>query len=318
MNTTIHFLKADHGDSFIVEIKKSKDNHAVIVIDGGLPNTFNRYFKPIINEFSAIDLLVLTHTDDDHIKGLISFFQSDLFTRTIIDEYWANCRYSIKLASGSQATFSSAKDFDTFLMQKEGEETREKWNKDIIYTGESYNRKGIEFMVLSPQQEQVDTFYNKWSVEEKILAITQAASVVVDQLQRGKVEDLAKEDFLPTRNIIDDYVNASSIAFIMKCEDLSILFLSDARPEIIVDSLCQLGYNKSNRLKIDYVKLSHHGSKNNTSPELLNCIDCDHFIVSTDGGLGRSKHPDRETIARIFCRKNRGDNPTYLYFNYHY
>lgn len=317
MTATIHFLKASHGDAFIIEIKDQNNNPTIIVIDGGLPDTFRRYIKPIIKNYTKIDLLVLTHTDDDHIKGLVSFFESDLYKNIDIQEYWANCRYSVLLKSGNQVTLSSAKDFDKFLLQKEGENAEEKWNKDIIFTGSSSKLNNIEFLILSPGQEQLSLFYDKWRVEEKLSERTQAASAVVSQLKRGSIEDLAKNNFCPTRNIVDDYVNSSSIAFVMKHEDFSILFLGDARPEIIIESLQQLGYNTiNNRLKVDYVKISHHGSKNNTSPELLSFLDCNHFIISTNGGSGRSKHPDREVLAWILCRNNREDNPTHLYFNY--
>ena len=36
-------------------------------------------------------------------------------------------------------------------------------------------------------------------------------------------------------------------------------------------------------LKIDYVKVSHHGSKANTNDELLSLLDCNNFIISANG-----------------------------------
>lgn len=38
------------------------------------------------------------------------------------------------------------------------------------------------------------------------------------------------------------------------------------------------------------MKVSHHGSRNNISVELLDMIKCDKFIISTDGGTGNSYH----------------------------
>jgi beta-lactamase superfamily II metal-dependent hydrolase len=58
--------------------------------------------------------------------------------------------------------------------------------------------------------------------------------------------------------------------------------------------------------------LSHHGSKANTSPELLKIIDCTRFAFSTDGS--RHDHPDPETIARIL--KNDPDRHKALIFNF--
>lgn len=316
MGTTIHFLKASHGDSFIIEDRIQDKPPTIIIIDGGLPETFRRYINPIIRNYNKIDLLVLTHTDDDHIKGLTSFFQSELYSKIDVKEYWANCRYSIKLNVGNQVSFSAAKNFDDFLILKEKAEAIKKWDKDIIFTGEPSLIHEIEFSILSPHKEQLNLFYEKWKDEEEN-HIVQASNVVEDQLQKGTIEDLGRSSFSPTNSLIDDFVNASSLAFFIKCKSLTILFLGDSRPEIVVTSLKQLGYNSTdNRMAVDYVKISHHGSKNNTSPELLNHINCNHFIISTNGGFGRSKHPDRETIARILCRESRTKEPTHLYFNY--
>ena len=104
--------------------------------------------------------------------------------------------------------------------------------------------------------------------------------------------------------------NGSSIAFILEIEDKKMLFLGDAHPSVVVDSLINLEYSKENKLSLDLIKVSHHGSKANISDELLDIIECDNFVISTDG----SKHglPNKETVARII---NKHENCK-IYFNY--
>lgn len=93
--------------------------------------------------------------------------------------------------------------------------------------------------------------------------------------------------------------------------------LGDSYPYSIVESLKNVGYSTDNPLYVDYVKISHHGSRNNISNELLDMIDCDRFLISTNGGNGASCHPDRETIANIACHAKRDRNKSiHLYFNY--
>jgi hypothetical protein len=75
------------------------------------------------------------------------------------------------------------------------------------------------------------------------------------------------------------------------------LLLGDAHPSTVVESLEALGYTAQNPLQIDYVKVSHHGSKANTNDDLLTLIDCNNFIISANGnhhGL-----PNKKTLARI-------------------
>jgi hypothetical protein len=64
-------------------------------------------------------------------------------------------------------------------------------------------------------------------------------------------------------------------------------------------------------LRLDALKLSHHGSANATNADLLRVIDCAHYLVPTDGST--FYHPDRAAIARVI--RQGGPQPT-LHFNY--
>jgi hypothetical protein len=81
---------------------------------------------------------------------------------------------------------------------------------------------------------------------------------------------------------------------------------------VIIESLKLLYTRDEFPLYFDAIKVSHHGSALNTSPELLELIDSEKFLISTNGkSFG---HPDTETIARIVTRKAAYRRT--LYFNY--
>jgi hypothetical protein len=84
----------------------------------------------------------------------------------------------------------------------------------------------------------------------------------------------------------------------------------------ISNSLRGLGFNEEKPLIVDYVKVSHHGSLNNTSQELLSLVSCNNYLISTNGGAAYHKHPSRETIARIVYNSNRSEKEVNIYFNY--
>lgn len=104
--------------------------------------------------------------------------------------------------------------------------------------------------------------------------------------------------------------NGSSIAFVLQVQNKKLLFLGDAHPSLIVHSLNE--YQKENTIIFDLIKVSHHGSFGNISRELLNKIDSERYLISTNGQ--RHGHPDKETIAHIITRK--ADFHRKLYFNY--
>ena len=105
--------------------------------------------------------------------------------------------------------------------------------------------------------------------------------------------------------------NGSSISFVLETPDgARALLLGDAHAETVIDSLKSLYGDTGKKIHFDVVKLAHHGSFNNTSPALLDLIDSDKWLVSTNGE--QFHHPEMATLAHIVTRSK--DNK--LYFNY--
>jgi hypothetical protein len=85
----------------------------------------------------------------------------------------------------------------------------------------------------------------------------------------------------------------------------------DARSDSLIEGLDRLlKERKLDRLTIDAFKVPHHGSKNNLSNELMQRLDCKHFLVSSSGR--KFNHPDDDAVARIIFHSV---DPV-LHFNY--
>lgn len=201
---------------------------------------------------------------------------------------------------------------------------KDKWTDELIVGTELKLPEGIEIEIISPSAEILEKLYLGWpDLSEKFNRKLQDVSISaekVSQVNRGTLEHLALADDSPEKDIISDIFNSSSIAFIFRTFDMNILFLADSHPNLIENSLEAKGYSKENKLKVDFVKISHHGSENNTTNKLLDMIDCDNFIISTNGGNSNHTHPDRETIARIIHHSERHSNDyaqhRKIYLNY--
>lgn len=107
----------------------------------------------------------------------------------------------------------------------------------------------------------------------------------------------------------DGEANGSSIAFFARFGGRTALFAGDAFPSVILNTLTSI-YGQE-KIPIDLIKLSHHASAGNTSPELIKKLACNTYIVSTNGSI--YKHPAAKTIAHVI--KLAGPEVT-LYFNY--
>tara|TARA_R110002049_G_scaffold286358_1_gene468122 strand:+ start:1161 stop:2210 length:1050 start_codon:yes stop_codon:yes gene_type:complete len=307
MSLELRILKANHGDSIIVSVEFDNiQKH--ILIDGGPSQTFEfqnrsmplKIFLNVIKEKNQkIDLLVLTHVDDDHIGGLLSGFNKLSYLSELTNEVWFNSGklisqhfkqniessnfLTLKDNSGSNTSIGQGVKFEDHLT------SLNIWSHELIKAGDEFQKFGCIFKVLSPSIEKLDELLIKWE-KEKPDSLTSSSKTDYKQTFSQLLSyDVFKEDV--------SIHNGSSIAFILEHEQKSIMFLGDAHPSIIIKSLIDLGYSKRNKLKLDFLKVSHHGSKANTSEELLSLLDCNNFIISTDGS--RHSLPNKITLARI-------------------
>lgn len=73
----IEMFPAENGDAFLIRL----DNKKNIIVDMGYSNTYKKYIKDrlikIENENQCIDLLIITHIDEDHIEGVIEFLKEN-------------------------------------------------------------------------------------------------------------------------------------------------------------------------------------------------------------------------------------------------
>lgn len=311
--TEFSVLQAFHGDSILIKTFDTNSKEFVILIDGGTAQTFRYSLKEVLKDISHINLIVLTHIDSDHIGGLISFFKNKLIDHIKIDEVWINNPDLVEINTGELISVKQGDNLRSLILEKKPEAKL----SQVSITDRTINRTGIEFTLLSPTPEIVSELYEKWEFLRSLEK--QKVKKDISSNKEGynqSLEELSEIPFSPDKSISNDVFNASSISFLLKCPDISLLLLADSRPEIVTQSLRDLGFNEQNPLKVDYVKISHHGSSNNTSQELLSLIKCNKYLISTNGGTADHKHPSRETIARIVYNPNRSEREMKIYFNY--
>lgn len=311
--TEFTILPAFHGDCILIKTFDKQNNEFIILVDGGTANTFKYSLKKELSNIAQIDLLILTHIDSDHIAGLIRLFKSSLIDEIKINEIWVNHPDLIEINTSELISVRQGETFKKLINEKQPEAKL----REISTLDKTIDKSGIEFIILSPTFEIKETLYEQWRKEKLLKEETDKVKISFKQnTYHQSLEELSKEPFSADKNINNDIFNSSSIAFILKCIDMSILLLADSRPEIVSESLKQNDFNESNPLKVDFVKISHHGSPNNTSHELLNLINSNNFIISTNGGNSKYKHPSRETISRIIYNSQRTEEKINIYFNY--
>ena len=309
----IHFLPVKNGDSFVIECDKG-NQHGVVVVDGG-PTGYGKVLRSKVDETGTPDLLVLAHYDEDHIGGLTQYINS-CTERGVFPakEVWANCAGYVEVEEVMTKSIQQGVKLSELLtmLAKTGEM---QWRDDVEEgIDKDYPFASIE--VVSPTPEVRAMVIEKQEEEgRKTQMPMRAKQIEIDEL-RIPLEELAK-GAVKKANLkkSNELANAASIAFILRCDGLSILMLGDGYPHDVEAYLRNVkGYSEDNPLEVDFVKVAHHGSMNNTSNELLDIIKCNHFIIPTNGE--KHHHPDRTAIAHILCHPKRDLNEkVHLYFN---
>ncbi|SFJ30284.1 Metal-dependent hydrolase, beta-lactamase superfamily II [Terrisporobacter glycolicus] len=302
MKLKIKMLEAFNGDSFLISLED--DTIKNIVVDGGISKTYIRDLRleieSIMSERQDIDLIFITHVDDDHIGGIISFFEDDEIDKNIVKrviynsaltiskslntKYDSSRENDINKASDRKVSYQQGKTLENELLRYSLLEAK------VIKALDKINIGNATITILSPRWTEVKKLNKRW---EKETSDKRQASSSKNDHKKSIKELLENDKYIKDRSI----VNRSSISFLLEYGDFKILMLADSRSDIITKSLNRLGYTKDNKLVLDYVKLPHHGSKNNLYYDLLEIIECKKYIISTDGSI--FNHPDKITLARI-------------------
>ena len=323
----IHFLPVSYGDSFVIECEKG-GQRGVVLVDGG-PQGYGEVVEKKVEEVGTPDLMVLTHYDNDHIGGLTDYIKSyNGKGKLPAKEVWANCAGYASVVEAPKLTadgkvspimtesIPQGVNLARLLaaIAQKGELT---WRDDLI-EGFSKEFPFASVEVVSPTAEGRQLAVGK---QEKVAATMKPeAATMSKSLDKEEIvlplEDLAQDCPKPPSAKVDaEVANAASIAILLRCDDLSILMLGDCYPHNVVDYLRKNKYSETNPLEVDFVKVAHHGSRHNTSNELLDLIKCNHFIISTNGN--KFGHPDREAFAHILCHPTRDrSEKVHFYLNY--
>lgn len=273
----------------------------------------------------AFELFILTHIDADHISGVLPFFSNRGSLH--FGEVWFNAEPQLPPA---ELGVMQGEKFADILNSEAG--LRAAWNKSAGTTGKgpapivvpdrgalpSYTLPGgMQLTILSPGFAQLKDLAGVWRKElrkfkqgksHETLSAKPKPEPVRDP---GKfdVEALAKSKEKPDPSV----ANGSSIAVLAEFDGRAALLTGDAHAEVMAASIQRLLAQRGGaaRLKLDAMKLSHHGSTNALTKGLLDLIDCRQYLVSTDGS--KFYHPDREALARVICY---GGKDPKLVFNY--
>ncbi|BCA62678.1 hypothetical protein HMP09_1912 [Sphingomonas sp. HMP9] len=317
MTFHLSVLPAMDGDCLLLTFGVD-GNCRHVVIDGGRASAYahlKKRFKAVAGDKGEVELLVLTHIDADHIDGVLKIANDD--AQPLRPKHvWYN-GYD-QMAGIQPFGFAQGDEYSRLIGEREWTLNSgfDSGTVSVETSPKPFDLEGLKITILSPDLAKIAALRRKWSswrtAEAARIAAREAAPAGLQSLGGGEmptVLDVAKlasatpEDSEPP--------DGSSIAFIAEWQGRRALFAGDAHPDLLVSSIQPLAEAAGGRLPIDLLKVSHHGSKGNTTRAFIKLLDCRRFVISTNGK--RHGHPDPEAIARLLAYSS-GEKT--LYFNY--
>lgn len=183
---------AKYGDSFFINIEYKNKSYNIL-IDCGFKDTYINYIRKELDNIKTLDLLVLTHIDDDHINGAIELLKdNDLKEKIELKNIWFNDLYKIaknkfskhKINSDIYAVdkeevfseeigFKRAKTLSNYIYESKYNDVWNKHKEVIQCEKRLYEElypidKELKFVLLSPTVNNIEELLNKWIKEFKI------------------------------------------------------------------------------------------------------------------------------------------------------
>ena len=310
-------LRAKHGDALLLH-HGTKAKPRLIVIDGGPPGVYPDALKPRLQELRkqqklgdatalAIDLLMVSHLDEDHIAGVLELMQKlrdeagpkpwriDRIWHNTFDDILGNDDGSIAAGNGplAPAAFGDVLAPEGSLVLAsvgQGRAVRQlvdafglKGNppfKGLVKRGHAPVKIGdLTLTVIAPDRERLEKLQADW--DKKIKPI----------LKKEKAHKAEIAAFIDS-----SVYNLSSIVVLVESGGKRILLTGDGRGDHTLEGLKAAKLLKNGKLRIDILKCPHHGSVRNVAKEYFETIVADHYVISADG---KFDNPDVDTLKLI-------------------
>ena len=331
---TLDALNAGKGDALVLTWGAGKGH--IALIDGGPSTVYADAILPHLQALAGtnpvgtqnpviVDLVVVSHVDDDHINGIIDLAnaidtaQKQLHTLPAkVAEVWHNAFADMQFLAefADEPDLQQAiRDADAAPAALHGETATPKDDPTVdditagaqsVAQGRQLDRilKTINVSRNASFADREDFARSGPPLDVHGLRVTVLApnTALLDKLRtewRKELKKLLKRQAdKKTAGVralaaaFDDpsIPNQSSIVLLVEFDGKSMLLTGDARGDHIIRALND-DPNVAVPLNVDLFKVPHHGSDHSNGTRLFQTVIADHYVISGNGEHG-NPHPD--------------------------
>jgi hypothetical protein len=337
---TLEALRARHGDCLLLH---HGDPHEpqLIVIDGGPTGVYGDALRPRLNELwergeaddpLRIQLLMVSHIDDDHIRGVLELSERLMEQRGTsqpfdIGTLWLNAFDDI-VGNDADELATSVAELPARVAEAAPGAGMWKGDAQAVAASVPQGRKlrdkanglgwarnaGFEKFVIAAAQGGAKTTLGELELTIVAPQLPQLQALQADW--REKLERLraaeAEEREAVAQDIDSSVYNLSSIVCLARLGGNRMLLTGDALGRNVVEGLRAAGELDGNgQIEVDILKLPHHGSDRNVDDTFFHTIRAKHYVVSGDG---KYHNPEPSTFQLIST--SRADDEFEVHLTY--
>jgi beta-lactamase superfamily II metal-dependent hydrolase len=318
----LEVLPVAHGDCLLLSWRDGGPTRR-LVVDGGpraSAGVLRRRIEQLPEDQRALELLVVTHIDTDHIDGALELQRNPPPAFGLADVWFNGYRQLPESGERNRGPREGAM-LDAVLERRERPTNQLLGGASVVRPHEGLGPPvelpgGMRLTVLSPTLTELAQLRPHWTE-------------VVERAQRAEPDDdedagtrraetgvhrggLSLEAFAATPSRPDRALaNASSIALLAEFGERRLILAADAVPHVLAPALENVRRPGESRAAVDVFKLPHHGSARNVTRAVTSLVEADRLVISTNGA--RFGHPDMAAVARAILD---GAPRPELMFNY--
>ena len=346
---SLDILPARKGDCLLLHYG-TDDDPRLWMIDGGPSNVYHPSLRPRLEDIKAarglddtqslpVDLLMVSHVDDDHINGVLQFAQElqdtanahqpllakvDKLWHNVFDDILGNSQTEMEntsdgfasMGGGAGPTGSGHDTAAIFASIRQGHRLRRLAEFFEQRSGDwRLNRPFTNLVMMSEDDDAPVTDFPGLNVtiigprKPEIIKLQKKWDKFLRDNNLGRDDPQAA---LAAAGQDRSISNLASIVALVECNGKTMLLTGDALGKKIVKSLEARGLASDGApLVVDILKLQHHGSTRNVTPKFFKRVKATHYIFSGDGEHG---NPERETV-QMLLDEHDGRNITLHFSN---
>jgi hypothetical protein len=331
---SLEVLDAARGDCLMLHFGKPAEPR-LIVIDGGPDPIYQNSLLPRLEELRAerqgpdgklpIDMVMVSHIDEDHILGILEWFR-DLRDLRENGEAVPDLIQTLWFNSFNEILDDASDELHSRLASVAEKAAKGEAEVASFSADPGQGRHTAAIVATVPQGRELRAVAEKLSIRPNLpfqgmVMVSESGDPVVPvaegllklhvigptrkqlaKLQEDWDKDVKKHpNFLAEAAAFADrsVSNLSSIVVVAEMKIGAairrILLTGDARGNFIWDGLVDAGFleSREDTVHFDVLKLPHHGSNRNMTVDFLKSVKADHYVISANG---ENDNPDKEMI----------------------